>query len=204
MTGSWTVVIPVKGSTGKSRLAHPDRAGLASAIALDTIDAVCRAEHVGAVVVVTSDGELALQAVSDPGGTVRPTVRVVPDPGDGLNPAVAAGLAAADPTRPRAALLGDLPALDPADLDAVLERAAAHERAFVADVEGTGTTLLTGRPGAALAPAFGADSAARHAAAGFTSLPVPEASTVRRDVDTAAQLREAAHLGLGPRTSALL
>ncbi|WP_309069598.1 2-phospho-L-lactate guanylyltransferase [Microbacterium sp.] len=204
MSRGWTVVIPVKGSTGKSRLAHPERAALASAIALDTLDAVCRSEHVAAVVVVTSDGDLALEAVSDVGGTVRPSVRVVPDPGEGLNPAIVAGLAAADPDLPRAALLGDLPALAPADLDAVLELAAAHERAFVADAEGTGTTLLTAGPGATLEPAFGADSAARHAASGFSPLPVAEDSTVRRDVDTAAQLRTASHLGLGPRTSALL
>ncbi|WP_345752956.1 2-phospho-L-lactate guanylyltransferase [Microbacterium rhizophilus] len=197
-------MIPVKGSTGKSRLAHPDRAELASAIALDTIEAVCGARHVAEVVVVTSDGQLAVRTVSEVGGGRRPEVRVVPDPGAGLNPAITAGLTAARPDRPRAALLGDLPALTAADLDAALDLAAAHERAFVPDAEGTGTTLITASAGAPIEPAFGAASAARHAASGFASLPIPAASTLRRDVDTADQLSVAAHLGLGPRTSALL
>lgn len=197
-------MIPVKGSAGKSRLEHPDRVELATAIALDTIDAVCRAQHVAEVVVVTSDGTFALQAVSAVGGAPRPSVRVVPDPEAGLNAAVSAGLAAADAARPRAALLGDLPALDPADLDAALERAAAHDRAFVPDAEGTGTTLIAAMPGVPLEAAFGDGSAARHADAGFAPLDVPATSTLRRDVDTADQLRAAAALGLGPRTSALL
>lgn len=200
----WTVVIPVKGSTGKSRLEHPDRAALATAIALDTIDAACRARHVTEVVVVTSDGEFALEAVSDVAAAPRPLVRVVPDPGAGLNPAISAGLAAADERRPRAALLGDLPALHPDDLDAALERAGQHDRAHVPDAEGTGTTLIAARPGVPLEPAFGDGSAARHAESGFAPLDVPATSTLRRDVDTAEQLRAAAHLGLGRRTSILL
>lgn len=200
----WTVVIPVKGSTGKSRLAHPDRAELATAIALDTIDAVCRAEHVAEVVVVTADGELALRVLSDAGAAPRPLVRVVPDRGAGLNAAISAGLAAADATRSRAALLGDLPALEPADLDAALTLAATRERTFVPDAEGTGTTLICALPGVPLEPAFGRDSAARHAAAGFVQLDVPATSTLRRDVDTADQLRAAAQLGLGRRTAALI
>lgn len=200
----WTVVIPVKGSSGKSRLEHPDRAELASAIALDTIDAVCRAEHVAEVVVVTADGELALRVVSDAGAGSRPLVRVVPDPGGGLNPAIAAGLTAVEPARHRAALLGDLPALHPADVDAALELAATHDRAYVPDAEGTGTTLLAALPGVPLEPAFGGGSAARHAGAGFAALDIPATSTLRRDVDTADQLHSAVGLGLGPRTSALL
>ncbi|MFL0410368.1 2-phospho-L-lactate guanylyltransferase [Microbacterium paludicola] len=200
----WTVVIPVKGSSGKSRLAHPDRAELASAIALDTIDAVCRAENVAEVIVVTADGELALRVVSDAGAGPRPLVRVVPDPGNGLNPAIAAGVAAVEPSRHRAALLGDLPALHPADLDAALELAAAHDRAYVPDAEGTGTTLIAAVPGVPLEPGFGGDSAARHADAGFAALDIPATSTLRRDVDTADQLHSAVGLGLGPRTSALL
>jgi 2-phospho-L-lactate guanylyltransferase len=200
--GGWVVVVPVKGSTGKSRLAHPDRARLAAAIALDTLDAVRRARLVAEVVVVTADERLA-EEVAGPGRGPAP-VRVVRDPGAGLNGAVAAGLAAVAPHRGRAALLGDLPALDPADLDAALELAAERPRALVPDAEGAGTTLITARPGEPLHPSFGEDSRALHEAAGFTPLDVPAASTLRRDVDTAGQLRAAAVLGLGPRTSALL
>jgi 2-phospho-L-lactate guanylyltransferase len=74
----------------------------------------------------------------------------------------------------------------------------------VPDAEGTGSTLVTARPGVAWAAAFGAGSFARHTALGCAPLPVPAASTLRRDVDTAEQLADAAALGLGPRTTALL
>ena len=47
-------------------------------------------------------------------------------------------------------------------------------------------------------------SFARHVARGCVPLEVPDASTLRRDVDTAQQLREAVLLGLGPRTARLL
>jgi 2-phospho-L-lactate guanylyltransferase len=206
--GGWVVVVPVKGSTGKSRLEHPDRARLAAAIALDTLDAVRRARLVAEVVVVTADDRLAEEVAgpdaAGPDAAGPAPVRVVRDPGAGLNGAVAAGLAAVAPHRGRAALLGDLPALDPADLDAALELAAERPRALVPDAEGAGTTLITARPGEPLHPSFGEDSRALHEAAGFTPLDVPAASTLRRDVDTARQLQAAAVLGLGPRTSALL
>ncbi|MBO3662546.1 2-phospho-L-lactate guanylyltransferase [Microbacterium stercoris] len=202
MTPGWVLVIPVKGPGGKSRLEHPDRAELASAIALDTLEVACRARNVSDVVLVCSDEEFVANALRlDPG---HADLWVVPDPGAGLNAAIAAGLDAVEVDQPRAVMLGDLPALDPADLDGALARAEAHARAFTPDAEGTGTTLVTARPGEHLAPAFGADSAARHAASGFVRLEVRADSTLRRDVDTAEQLRAAASLGLGPRTSALL
>jgi 2-phospho-L-lactate guanylyltransferase len=122
----------------------------------------------------------------------------------GLNAAIRTGLEAAGAARPRAVLLGDLPALRPADLDAALALARGTDRGFVPDAEGAGTTLLTARADIPLSPAFGRDSAARHRAAGHADLVVAETSTLRRDVDTAAQLHAALALGLGPRTSALL
>ncbi len=51
---------------------------------------------------------------------------------------------------------------------------------------------------------FGDGSFARHVALGCAPLEIPDASTLRRDVDTAAQLEAARALGLGPRTAALL
>ncbi len=190
------VVIPVKPPVhGKSRLAGAasDRARLARAIALDTIDA---ARHVCAVVVVTADAEIAA-AARGLGATV-----VWEDAPAGLNAAIARGMDAAGPGH-RAALLGDLPALRPADLAAALRVAASVDRAVVPDAEGTGSTLVTARYGAGWASAFGDGSFARHVALGCTVLDVPDASTLRRDVDTPAQLDAAAALGLGPRTAAL-
>ncbi|OCG74840.1 hypothetical protein [Microbacterium sediminis] len=135
----------------------------------------------------------------EPRQATAATVRAVADPGTGLNAAIAAGLAAA--TGPaRAALLGDLPALRPGDLDDALRRATGP--AAVADADGTGTTLFAHAEADLLA--FGADSYARHLAAGAVALDVDPASTLRHDVDTAAQLDAARALGLGPRTAALL
>jgi 2-phospho-L-lactate guanylyltransferase len=115
---------------------------------------------------------------------------------------MAHGAAQAGPV-PVAALTGDLPALRPAELTAGLSEAgAAGGRAFVPDASGAGTTLLTAPSGAALRPRFGPGSAAAHASSGATPLLGPWPS-LRRDVDTAADLAAAAVLGLGPHTARL-
>ena len=200
----WVVIVPVKPSArAKSRLEVPgvSRADLARAIALDTLTAATACELVAQVVVVTDDPALAREAA------MIPALRFVPE-GDaaGLDAAVAAGVAAVDPNgrMPRAALLGDLPALRPADLADALRAAASVDRGVVADAEGTGSTLVTARAGVAWESSFGDGSFARHLSLGCRALPVPDASTLRRDVDTAAQLDAARALGLGPRTAALL
>lgn len=198
---TWTVVIPVKPSdTGKSRLADAriDRATLARAIALDTIAAAASAVLVEDVIVVTDDPGVTAGVGEITGA------RVVAEGDDaGLDAAIAAGIRAAAPGQ-HAALLGDLPALRPDDLDAALRGAEEVERAVVRDAEGTGSTLVTARAGAVWLSAFGEDSAARHALLGCVALDIPDGSTLRRDVDTVEQLAEASALGLGPRTSALL
>jgi 2-phospho-L-lactate guanylyltransferase len=261
----WTVVVPVKSLSGaKTRLA-PDlsageRAALARAFALDTIDAARAARLVSRVVVVSDEPliEAALRETA--------AVEVVPELGPrGLAAAIGHGITVARasslPTprfetsrmadgtghpgllevqggaseatpgldtsqmqgradHPRlfggpgqaggadgavAVLLGDLPAMRAGDLDAALDAAARHPLAFAPDAEGTGTTLATARAGVAFVPHFGADSAARHAAAGFADLvaehPGAVAPGLRRDVDTAAELREAVALGVGPHTA---
>ena len=197
----WTVVVPVKGGPdAKSRLADRLDAGarraLADALALDTLDAVLATPSVACVVVVTGERRL-LPVVADDGARLVH----VDDPGRGLGAAVRAGLDAA-PGAPAAVLLGDLPALRPADLDAALADAARHERAFVPDADGTGTTLLTGRSPEHLRPHFGPGSADAHREAGHAPLDAPP--SLRRDVDTAADLDDAAALGVGRRTAAFL
>lgn len=178
------------------------RGPLARAIAWDTIVAVRASPAVDRVVVVTSDEPLLRD--------LPPGCEPVADPGAGLNAAVRAGLATAAPTAPRAALLGDLPALRPDDLSVVLAAALACEAGALADADRTGTALLTRTAPGLLEPAFGEKSFARHLARGFTDLGAlvadPEATipTVRRDVDTLEHLRAAAALGLGSRTSAVL
>ena len=66
-----------------------------------------------------------------------------------------------DPGRGVFAVCADLPALDPAELSEALHAAACRDRAFVVDSAGTGTTVLSARPGQALEPAFGLESAER-------------------------------------------
>lgn len=198
---SWTVVVPVKRlEVAKSRLrgALPGvpHEALASALALDTVRAVLACDAVAALLVVTGDPELA--------GAVRAAgAAVLPDPPvAGLNAAFRHGAAAVDGWV--AGLTADLPALRPAELGAAL-RAAGHRprvRHFVADAPGDGTVLLAAPPGVPLDPRFGPGSAAAHAASG--ALPLVGAwPTLRRDVDTPADLAVAARLGLGPRTAAL-
>lgn len=200
MTDEWTVIVPVKPAvSAKTRLtdAGVDRATLARALALDTIAAAASATRVAEVVVVTDDPDVAAQAAR------LKRVRVVGE-GEpaGLDAAVATGARSASGAK--AAMLGDLPALRPEDLDAALDAADGVERGLVRDAEGTGSTLVTARAGAVWLSAFGEDSASRHLLLGCVDLDVPGGSTLRRDVDTVEQLAEAQELGVGPRTTALL
>jgi 2-phospho-L-lactate guanylyltransferase len=187
----WTVVVPVKGTVAaKSRLGASS--ALAMAIALDTVAAAV--EAAGEVVVVTS------QAVAPEFEALG--ARVVLDPGTGLGGAVAAGIASAGDVAV-AVLLGDVPALRPAELAAALLAAQRHPLSFVADADGTGTVLITALDGRVHAPAFGPGSRALHAAAGYVELPIDVSSGLRRDVDTPDQLNVLAGR-LGPRTVAAL
>jgi 2-phospho-L-lactate/phosphoenolpyruvate guanylyltransferase len=199
----WSLVIPVKVlALAKSRLtglAGPSRAELALAMAADTVTAATACGLVGSVIVVTDD-EAASALLSGLGALVVPD-----EPGDGLNPALTFGAAQADrlwPGRGRAGLAADLPALAPAELDRALADAARYPEAFVADAAGTGTTLYTARPGTMFRPRFGAGSRAAHLSAGAVELRLPGLDGLQRDVDTVADLRDAARIGLGPHTAA--
>lgn len=206
MTALVSLVIPVRdAASAKSRLAanggpgaDARRASLAAAIALDTVSAARAARTVGELIVVGS--------LSEP----IEGVRIIDDPGRGLLVAIGAGLAAADPAAPTAVMLGDLPALQPADLDAALLAASEHHWAFVPDAEGAGTTLVVAAAGLPHSLRFGEGSAARHSEAGYAELTVPDHSGLRRDVDTLEQLAALGALAgggavlIGPRTRALI
>lgn len=208
---TWSVVLPVKRlAVAKSRLRgaldgvpHEE---LALALARDTVAAALACPLVAEVVVVTSDpaataalGALGARTVADPELTApelgAPEV-------SGLNAAVAHGAATVDAGRPVAALTADLPALRPAELTTALDTGGAAARWFVPDAAGTGTVLLAAAVGTALRPGFGTGSAVRHQQSGAVrrggAWP-----TLRRDVDTAADLADAARLGLGRHTAAL-
>lgn len=200
-SSSWHVVLPVKEAVlAKTRLEPPPpltRAELARAMARDTLETVCAAVTPAMVVVVTSD-----PAASASAGHLG--ARVVPDPGGGRNAAVQAGIAAVTRSGPApvAVLLGDLPSALPQDLTTALRAAAEHPRAVLPDADGTGTVLLTSLRGVDLVPAFGPDSARRHAAgARLLDLDLPR---LRTDVDDVHALAEVAHLGVGRHTAAVL
>ena len=179
----WTIVIPIKGTpAAKSRLGGG--AELALAIALDTVDA---ARQVGRVIVVTAPAVSSRFA----------GVQVIADTGHGLAAAIRTGLAAAG-SGPVAVMLGDLPALQPAELREALALAEHHDRAMVPDSDGQGTTLITALVAADHAPAFGPGSRAAHRAVGY--IEIDGGPGLRSDVDTPEQLSALAGR-LGTRTA---
>ncbi|MFJ8819101.1 2-phospho-L-lactate guanylyltransferase [Amycolatopsis thermoflava] len=196
------LIVPLKPPrAGKSRLRgavdERDHAALVLALAWDTLTAA------------TDAGVRLLVVAADPAavsGLRRPGVEVVGEQGDGdLNSALRQGealLRQRDPDAVVGAIQADLPALRPAELAAALA-AAEGRRVFVADADGTGTTLLLSEPGGPLDPRFGAGSAAAHAGSGAVPLEL-DLPTLRRDVDTPADLAEACRLGVGDRTRAVL
>jgi 2-phospho-L-lactate guanylyltransferase len=176
--------------------AHAD---LVIAVALDTLLAARRAPGVSGVVVITSDPTLTAAVAAE-------GIEAIPDaPAAGLNAALRHGDAMLRRRNPAArvgALQADLPALRAEDLSAALN-AAGEARAFCADRHGTGTTLLLAARGCALDPRFGPGSAAAHRDSGARVL-LGRWDSLRCDVDTEADLRWAARIGLGVRTAGRL
>jgi 2-phospho-L-lactate guanylyltransferase len=202
---SWSVVVPAKRlAVAKTRL-RPLTAGLVDgdavhralvlALLADTVRAAAACPAVDEVVVVTDDPAAAEVVV----GLGARTVSDEPD--GGLNPALEHGSRSVR-TPGVAALSSDLPALRPAELTAALLEAGKAPRAFVADVHGTGTTLLTAL-GTELRPRFGPGSAEAHRISGALPLPGRWPGLVH-DVDTPADLRAAVALGVGTRTTSAL
>jgi 2-phospho-L-lactate guanylyltransferase len=172
-------------------------------MALDTLSALCRAlPHV----LVVSD-QPALEARLRRAGLA---LEVISESGHvGMNSALTRGaltLRAQGYTSVLASV-GDLPALRPESVARILAASRSHQRSFVTDASGIGTTMLVAHE-IELAPQFQGRSAAAHHASGAMSLheeaigsPVADA---RRDVDTEADLAAAVGLGVGPATSALI
>jgi 2-phospho-L-lactate guanylyltransferase len=201
----WVVVVPVKRlDRAKTRLSGrsaDERAALALAFALDTVRAALSCPHVRAVVVVTDDATVR-DAVTAEGASWVPD-----EPDSGLNAALAHGadhVRATSPDLGLAVLAADLPALRGEELARALAAASDVPRGFVADSGGTGTTLLTARPGVELDPRFGPRSRTAHLASGAVSLEPGPVPGLRRDVDTEVDLWDAGRLGLGHTTAPLV
>lgn len=198
------LVVPVKRlPDAKSRLrgtVRPEEhTNLVLAVLLDTVTAAAQADGVRRVLVVSSDPTVA-------GVLAAEGFECVPEGrSPGLNEALrhgAAVLRQSDRTGQIGALQADLPALRPTDLAAAIKTADGR-RAFCADRQTTGTTLLLSTAGEPLNPRFGIGSARKHAASGAMAL-TDSWDSLRCDVDTVEDLLVARDLGLGQRTSELL
>jgi 2-phospho-L-lactate/phosphoenolpyruvate guanylyltransferase len=176
----WTILVPLKPLVAaKSRLRGAVPASrhreLVLALARATLAAASGSPAVKRLVVISNDVSLEWETMPDPFGD--------------LNAALAhAGARVGGPV---AAMPADLPALRPEELTEALEQASS--RCFVPDFEGTGTVLLAA-PDGPLDPRFGPGSAPAHERSGARRL-TGAWPTLRRDVDTVADLREALRLG---------
>jgi 2-phospho-L-lactate/phosphoenolpyruvate guanylyltransferase len=204
----WVVVIPAKGlATAKSRLADAvglRRRALALAMLLDTVSAAAATPGVRSVLIVTNDDRIAAAVIALGAAVVADERRA------GLNAALEHGISVAASMHPGsgvALLMGDLPALRPAELGSVLHLASTSPApagmVAVADRDGDGTTLLAARTPATLHPSFGGASFARHLALGAVAVQ-ERLDSLRRDVDDDRSLRAALELGVGTATAALL
>jgi len=204
LAGAVVALKPV--ARAKSRLAtlpDPLRRRLAWTMAVDTLSALAAA---GLTLLVVGDQAALASRLTRAG--VR--AQVVGEAGaDGMNAALAHGarLLAGQGCTTVLACVGDLPALRPASVTAVLAAAPARGRVHLADAAGVGTTMLLAR-GEDLDPHFQGASSAAHTASGAPGLtdaelgtPVPDA---RQDVDTDDDLLRVAPLGLGRATASLL
>jgi 2-phospho-L-lactate/phosphoenolpyruvate guanylyltransferase len=200
-------VLPVKSfGRAKQRLrpAGLDRAELAAAMVGDVLEALAAVRGLDGVVVVSAE---------DPAGRTA-GIEWVHDPLEvGQSSAALRGVRTAVARGAQRALLvpGDCPALDPAEVDDLLDSAEPGV-VIVPDRHGSGTNALLLDPPTVLSPAFGPGSFARHAAlahAAGATVRVGRLPSLELDVDTPgdlAALRAALATGHGaaPRTRALL
>jgi 2-phospho-L-lactate/phosphoenolpyruvate guanylyltransferase len=201
-TANLGLIIAVKRlSDAKTRLASAfspgDREGVVLAMLLDTITAASSVMAVRTITVVTPD-PVAAEAVRELGARVLvdPTPAGHPDP---LNNAISVTEAAIRAETPNVGVLqGDLPALQPRELAEAIAMARQHQRSFVSDRHGTGTSALFAF-GVPLASVLGADSARRHKDSGAVEL-TGRWPGLRCDIDTPDDLATALGLGVGALT----
>jgi 2-phospho-L-lactate/phosphoenolpyruvate guanylyltransferase len=194
-------ILPVK-SFGRAKqrlgIAVPDKPALAAAMLADVLAALAVVPELDEVIVVTAE-----PAAADAAGAAG--ARVVHDPVEsGQSAAAMLGIAATDADR---ALLvpGDCPALDPAEVSALLKGSDPNRSVvIVPDRHGTGTNALLLTPPDVIEPAFGPGSFARHRELAGTA-GVAELPSLTLDVDTPDDLATLlAGSAKAPRTRALL
>ena len=189
-------ILPVKRfGRAKARLAPglPDRlrGELARAMVSDVLVALAACESLEHTIAVSGERSLPREAL---GGA-----SVLEDEDElGQSAAVAAGIerALAEGIDRVLCIPGDCPALDAAELDALLARTADEESeeaevVIVPDRHGTGTNGLLLSPPRAIAPSFGPGSCERHielARDAGARLRLARVPSLQLDIDTASDL----------------
>lgn len=141
----------------RNRLDPATREGLVEAMFNDVLSSLRRA-GLDEIMVVTASA-VAQRIARESGATV------LVDRETGHNDAATLGIQAALAAAAERVLLvpGDCPALNPAEVDALLTRRATPPSVLIVpDRHGTGTNALVITPPDALAPSFGPGSAQRH------------------------------------------
>ena len=198
-------ILPVKRFAGAKRrlgesVADPLRVELARAMVADVLLALAQTASIEATIVVT--GEVSVAAAARAQGAL-----VLPDAAEeGQSAAVTLGVRAALAEGVERALCipGDCPALEPAELESLLDPAGARSPAgdrtgdrggsevvIVPDRHGTGTNGLLLTPPDVIAPSFGTASCERHrklALAASVACRVERPASLLLDIDTGADL----------------
>jgi 2-phospho-L-lactate/phosphoenolpyruvate guanylyltransferase len=187
-------ILPIKSfDQAKQRLRDAldpvTRRVLAEAMFSDVLVALRRSKEIDRVLVISNDH--GAQRIAAGYGAL-----VLEDQDRGHNQAAMLGLRhAREMQAPRALLVpGDCPLLDPAELDALITRAAGRRSAvIVPDRHGTGTNALLLSPPEVLEPAFGPGSCERHetlARSAGLEVQTIRVASLGLDVDTPEDLAE--------------
>jgi 2-phospho-L-lactate guanylyltransferase len=185
-------ILPVKRfAVAKSRLGESVeeelRASLARAMVADVLQALSRTPSVELTIIVTREPSLPATARAHGALLIDDTAE------QGQSAAVTLGVqrALAEGFERVLCIPGDCPALDPAELGALLGGSERRSVVIVPDRHGTGTNGLLLAPPDAIAPAFGPGSCERHRAlardAGVDCR-VAHPSSLLLDIDTGADL----------------
>jgi 2-phospho-L-lactate guanylyltransferase len=187
-------ILPAKAfDVAKQRLSpgvqSGNRRALIESMFSDAMVALRRAKSIDEVIVVTSD-RTAARIAGGNGATV------IDDTANSHSEAAELGIAHALEIGATRALLvpGDCPAIDPAEIDALLAQpVVAPSAIIVPDRHGDGTNALLLTPPDAITPSFGEGSRQRHvdlAVAQGATPEVFEVSSLALDIDTPEDLQE--------------
>lgn len=183
---------------------------LAAAMVADVLDALAATAGIEQTFLVTREQQAHRAALASGATVIEDAVE------SGQSAAAALGIAhaAAQGFERVLCVPGDCPALDPAELAALLAECVSDAPLAIVlpDRHGTGTNGLLLAPPTAIAPSFGPDSCSRHAALAAeagVACRVERLASLSLDVDTGddlAALREAlvGVEGRAPRTRAVL